>query len=163
MQRGADIPVVRVLHPAHIDPSSSHRDVRIDRGRDEDLIEPLAELSDPVPADVIELAEHVVEQEHRSVTDLTEQRRRPDLARERDGPCLALRGGGPSRQSAQGDHELVAVRSDEGEAASALLDAGDRERVNCPRTKNKALRAETSITVDTASLGSTRLLADKCL
>jgi hypothetical protein len=49
--------------------------------------------------------------------------------------------------------------------ASILVACGDRERVNCPqvRTKNKALRAETSITVDTASLGSTRLLADKCL
>jgi len=45
---------------------------------------------------------------------------------------------------------------------SLLVACGDRERVNCPRTKNKALRAETSITVDTASLGSTRLLADKC-
>jgi hypothetical protein len=43
-----------------------------------------------------------------------------------------------------------------------LVACGDRERVNCPRTKNKALRAETTITVDTASLGSTRLLADKC-
>ena len=41
----------------------------------------------------------------------------------------------------------------------------DRERVNCleVRTKNKALRAETTITVDTASLGSTRLVQDKCL
>ncbi len=49
--------------------------------------------------------------------------------------------------------------------ASILVACGDRERVNCPevRTKNKALRAETSITVDTASLGSSRLLADKCL
>jgi hypothetical protein len=47
--------------------------------------------------------------------------------------------------------------------ASILTACGDRERVNCPRTKNKALRAETSITVDTASLGSTRILADKCL
>jgi len=47
--------------------------------------------------------------------------------------------------------------------ASILVACGDRERVNCPRTKNKALRAETSITVDTASLGSTRILADKCL
>jgi hypothetical protein len=49
--------------------------------------------------------------------------------------------------------------------ASILIACGDRERVNCPevRTKNKALRAETSITVDTASLGSTRILADKCL
>jgi hypothetical protein len=47
--------------------------------------------------------------------------------------------------------------------ASILVACGDRERVNCPRTKNKALRAETSITVDTASVGSTRILADKCL
>jgi hypothetical protein len=49
--------------------------------------------------------------------------------------------------------------------ASILIACGDRERVNCPevRTKNKALRAETSITVDTASLGSTRILADTCL
>jgi hypothetical protein len=47
--------------------------------------------------------------------------------------------------------------------ASILVACGDRERVNCPRTKNKALRAETTITVDTASLGSTRLLQDKCL
>ncbi len=49
--------------------------------------------------------------------------------------------------------------------ASILIACGDRERINCPevRTKNKALRAETSITVDTASLGSTRILADKCL
>ena len=48
----------------------------------------------------------------------------------------------------------------------AILTAcSDRERVNCPevRTKNKALRAETTITVDTASLGSTRLVQDKCL
>jgi hypothetical protein len=47
--------------------------------------------------------------------------------------------------------------------ASILVACGDRERVNCPRTKNKALRAETTITVDTASVGSTRLLQDKCL
>jgi len=48
--------------------------------------------------------------------------------------------------------------------ASILVACGDRERVNCPPlTKNKALRAETTITVDTASLGSTRILADKCL
>jgi hypothetical protein len=48
--------------------------------------------------------------------------------------------------------------------ASILVACGDRERVNCPpMVKNKALRAETTITVDTASLGSTRLLADKCL
>ena len=47
--------------------------------------------------------------------------------------------------------------------ASILVACGDRERVNCPRTKNKALRAETTITVDTASLGSTRLVQDKCL
>jgi hypothetical protein len=44
-----------------------------------------------------------------------------------------------------------------------LVACGDRERVNCPRTKNKALRAATTITVDTASLGSTRILQDKCL
>lgn len=43
-----------------------------------------------------------------------------------------------------------------------LVACGDRERVNCPRTKNKALRAETTITVDTASLGSTRLVESKC-
>ena len=47
--------------------------------------------------------------------------------------------------------------------ASILVACSDRERVNCPRTKNKALRAETTITVDTASLGSTRLVQDKCL
>jgi hypothetical protein len=48
--------------------------------------------------------------------------------------------------------------------ASILVACGDRERVNCPRTKNKALRAETTITVDTASLGSTRIVVeDKCL
>ena len=47
--------------------------------------------------------------------------------------------------------------------ASILVACGDRERVNCTRTKNKALRAETTITVDTASLGSTRLVQDKCL
>jgi hypothetical protein len=46
---------------------------------------------------------------------------------------------------------------------SILVACGDRERVNCPRIKNKALRAETTITVDTASVGSTRLLQDKCL
>ena len=43
-----------------------------------------------------------------------------------------------------------------------LVACGDRERVNCPRTKNKALRAATTITVDTASLGSTRLVESKC-
>ena len=48
--------------------------------------------------------------------------------------------------------------------ASILTACADRERVNCPevRTKNKALRAETTITVDTASVGSTRLVQDKC-
>jgi hypothetical protein len=45
---------------------------------------------------------------------------------------------------------------------SLLVACGDRERVNCPRTKNKALRAATTITVDTASLGSTRLVESKC-
>ena len=47
----------------------------------------------------------------------------------------------------------------------AILTAcSDRERVNCPevRTKNKALRAETTITVDTASVGSTRTFTDRC-
>jgi len=43
-----------------------------------------------------------------------------------------------------------------------LISCADRERVNCLRTKNKALRAETSITVDTASVGSSRMLTDKC-
>lgn len=43
-----------------------------------------------------------------------------------------------------------------------LVACGDRERVNCPRTKNKALRAETTITVDTASVGSTRTPTDRC-
>ena len=47
--------------------------------------------------------------------------------------------------------------------ASILVACGDRERVNCPRTKNKALRAETTITVDTASVGSSRMVQDKCL
>jgi len=46
--------------------------------------------------------------------------------------------------------------------ASILVACGDRERVNCPRTKNKALRAETSITVDPARIGSSRMLTDKC-
>ena len=46
--------------------------------------------------------------------------------------------------------------------ASILTACGDRERVNCPRTKNKALRAETTITVDTASVGSSRMVQDKC-
>jgi hypothetical protein len=48
--------------------------------------------------------------------------------------------------------------------ASILTACSDRERVNCPpRTKNKALRAETTITVDTASLGSSRTIEDRCL
>jgi len=47
--------------------------------------------------------------------------------------------------------------------ASILTACGDRERVNCPRTKNKALRAATTITVDTASVGSIRTVTDKCL
>lgn len=46
--------------------------------------------------------------------------------------------------------------------ASILVACSDRERTNCPRTKNKALRAETTITVDTASVGSTRLVESKC-
>ena len=46
---------------------------------------------------------------------------------------------------------------------SILTACGDRERVNCPRTKNKALRAATTITVDTASVGSSRTVQDKCL
>ena len=48
--------------------------------------------------------------------------------------------------------------------ASILVACGDRERVNCPPlTKNKALRAATTITVDTASLGSARTVETKCL
>jgi len=47
--------------------------------------------------------------------------------------------------------------------ASILVACGNRERVNCPPlTKNKALRAATTITVDTASLGSARLVESKC-
>ena len=46
--------------------------------------------------------------------------------------------------------------------ASILVGCSDRERVNCPRTKNKALRAATTITVDTASLGSARTVETKC-
>lgn len=47
--------------------------------------------------------------------------------------------------------------------ASILTACGDRERVNCPRTKNKALRAATTITVDTASLGDTGMVITRCL
>jgi hypothetical protein len=46
---------------------------------------------------------------------------------------------------------------------SILTACSDRERVNCPRVKNKALRAATTITVDTASVGSIRTVQDKCL
>jgi len=47
---------------------------------------------------------------------------------------------------------------------SLLVACGDRERINCPpRTKNKALRAATTITVDTASLGNSRTIEDRCL
>ena len=45
--------------------------------------------------------------------------------------------------------------------ASILVACGDRERVNCPLTKNKALRS-TTITVDTASVGATRALENRC-
>ena len=46
--------------------------------------------------------------------------------------------------------------------ASILTACGDRERVNCPPlTKNKALRS-TTITVDTASVGATRALENRC-
>jgi hypothetical protein len=41
----------------------------------------------------------------------------------------------------------------------------DRERVNCPPmplTKNKALRAETTITVDSVAIAANRLVADRC-
>jgi hypothetical protein len=48
--------------------------------------------------------------------------------------------------------------------AAILVACGNRERVNCPPiVKNKALRAATTITVDTASLGSTRTVETKCL
>jgi hypothetical protein len=47
--------------------------------------------------------------------------------------------------------------------ASILTACGDRERVNCPPlTKNKALRAATTITVDTASVAATRVIETKC-
>lgn len=46
---------------------------------------------------------------------------------------------------------------------SILTACSDRERVNCARTKNKALRAATTITVDTASVGFSRMVQDKCL
>lgn len=48
--------------------------------------------------------------------------------------------------------------------ALVLIACSDRERVNCPQvlTKNKALRS-TVVTVDTASVGSTKVLTDKCL
>lgn len=48
--------------------------------------------------------------------------------------------------------------------ASILVACGDRERVNCPPlTKNKALRAATTVTVDTASVGTTRqAIETKC-
>ena len=46
---------------------------------------------------------------------------------------------------------------------SIFTACSDRERVNCARTKNKALRAATTITVDTASVGSIRTVQDKCL
>jgi uncharacterized lipoprotein YajG len=45
-----------------------------------------------------------------------------------------------------------------------LTACADRERVNCPTptyTKNKALRS-TAVTVDTASVGSSRAIADRC-
>lgn len=47
--------------------------------------------------------------------------------------------------------------------ASILTACADRERVNCPRIKNKAPRAETTITVDTAFVGSTRTVETRCL
>ena len=44
-----------------------------------------------------------------------------------------------------------------------LTACGDRERTNCPLTKNKALRS-TMVTVDTASVGTTRqVIETKCL
>ena len=47
---------------------------------------------------------------------------------------------------------------------SILVACGDRERVNCPevRTKNKALRASTTITIDTAAVGLTRTVETRC-
>jgi hypothetical protein len=48
--------------------------------------------------------------------------------------------------------------------ASIFVACGDRERVNCPRVKNKALRAATTVTADTAGVGSARqALEEKCL
>jgi hypothetical protein len=48
--------------------------------------------------------------------------------------------------------------------ASVLVGCSDRERVNCPRVKNKALRAATTITVDTVMMGSARIVPEtKCL
>ena len=54
--------------------------------------------------------------------------------------------------------------------ASILTACADRERVNCPeqiRTKNKAIRStiltSTTVTVDTASLGSARTVETRCL
>lgn len=52
---------------------------------------------------------------------------------------------------------------------SILTACGDRERVNCPPTvltKNKAIRSTvqtTPITIDTASVGSTRTIENRCL
>ncbi len=49
-------------------------------------------------------------------------------------------------------------------AASLLVACGDRERVNCARVKNKAPRAATAVTADTAGVGSARqALEEKCL
>jgi hypothetical protein len=48
--------------------------------------------------------------------------------------------------------------------ASIFTACGNRERVNCqPLVKNKALRAATTITVDTASVGNSRMVETKCL
>ena len=80
----------RVVLTSDVDATAGERHIRIYRRCHEDLIEPVAQVRDTRPSDVVELAEHVIEQQHRPVTDTGEQRCRPDLAGQRDRPGLTL-------------------------------------------------------------------------
>src|SRR5680860_1041500 len=91
----------------------ARREVRYQRGR----------------ARRIQLAEHVVQQQHRALADhLTDRMVTRETKRQREGPLFTLRGVGPRVEIAQHELPLVTMRSHQGDASLELFAPATRQR-----------------------------------
>src|SRR5690242_6335443 len=104
------------------------RDVGGHRRGDQDLFGPGHQRGQPVPAPGVELGEHVVEDQHRVLAALAEQREAGQPQRERQRPGLPVAGVAAGRHAADRQLELVPVRADQADAALKLAgpDGGQR-------------------------------------